>query len=94
MIVDELLRVLRNPDMIRIVFNDRDVYVGYLGMMQYHERDLSKIMRQEVHSFRCVPEIRHRNWKELGLMSPLTPDKTPDYLYADLQTTLYYTIYI
>lgn len=94
MIVDELLRVLENPDMIRIVSGDQDVYVGYLGTMEYHKRDLSKVMLQEVLSFRCIPEIRHRNWKELGLDAPLTPEHTPDYLCSDLQSTLYYTIYI
>ena len=67
MTVDDLLKVLSNPDMIRIINDGSDVYVGYLGTMQYHKGDLSKIMKQEVHSFRCIPEIRHRNWREKGL---------------------------
>ena len=49
MTVDDLLKVLSNPDMIRIINDGSDVYVGYLGTMQYHKRDLSKIMKQEVH---------------------------------------------
>lgn len=68
MTVDDLLKVLSNPDMIRIINDGSDVYVGYLGTMQYHKGDLSKIMKQEVHSFRCIPEIRHRNWRERGWM--------------------------
>lgn len=94
MTVDNLLRVLSPPDMIRIINDDQDVYVGYLGMMQYHKGNLSKIMHQEVRLFRCIPEIRHRNWKEKGLDAPLLPDAIPTYAYADLQSTLYYTIYI
>lgn len=94
MTVDDLLKVLSNPDMIRIINDDSDVYVGYLGTMQYHKGDLSKIMKQEVHSLQCIPEIRHRNWREKGLDAPLLPDAIPTYAYADLQSTLYYTIYI
>lgn len=44
--------------------------------------------------FRAVPEITHRKWKELNLMSPLRPDETPDFKFQELQMKLYYTIYI
>ncbi len=37
MTVDDLLKVLSNPDMIRIINDGSDVYVGYLGTMQYHK---------------------------------------------------------
>ena len=33
MTVDDLLKVLSNPDMIRIINDGSDVYVGYLGTM-------------------------------------------------------------
>lgn len=92
--VDNLLKTLSPPDMLRIVNEDHDIYVGYMGMMQYHDRDLSGVLRQEVKSFRCIPEIRHRQWKEKGLDAPMRPDVTPNYAFADLQMTLYYTIYI
>ena len=85
--VDNLLKTLSPPDMLRIVNEDHDIYVGYMGMMQYHDRDLSGVLRQEVKSFRCIPEIRH-------LDAPMRPDVTPNYAFADLQMTLYYTIYI
>lgn len=48
----------------------------------------------EVKKFRAVPELRHKDWKKRGLASPLKPDETPDYYFADLQSTLYYTIHI
>ena len=44
--------------------------------------------------FRAVPEITHRKWKELNLMSPLRPDETPDFRFQELQMKLYYTIYL
>lgn len=48
----------------------------------------------KVISFRAVPEITHRKWKELNLMSPLKPDETPDFRFQELQMKLYYTIYL
>ena len=78
MTVDDLLKVLSNPDMIRIINDGSDVYVGYLGTMQYHKGDLSKIMKQEVHSFRCIPESvigigEKRDWMPLFFRTRYRP---------------------
>lgn len=56
--------------------------------------DLLNTLESAVVKFRAVPEITHRKWKELNLMSPLRPDETPDFKFQELQMKLYYTIYI
>ena len=55
----------------------------------YEQYKNDKVIR-----FRAVPEITHRKWKELNLMSPLKPDETPDFRFQELQMKLYYTIYL
>ena len=48
----------------------------------------------EVIDVRAVPEIRHRQWRERGLVAPLLPEQLPQYKFQDLMMTLYYTIYL
>lgn len=93
MTVQELLQKLEPSDMMRIMKGKEELYCGYLGVMEYHKGDLAWI-EAEVVKFRAVPEITHKRWKELGLMSPLKPSETPHFLFTDLQMSLYYTVYI
>lgn len=93
MTVEEMLEKLEPSDMLRIMKDKKELYCGYLGMMEYHHGELSWI-KIEVTKFRAVPEITHKRWKELGLMSPLKPSETPNFSFSDLQMKLYYTIYI
>lgn len=51
-------------------------------------------MDAEVKRFSATPEIRHKEWKKRGLMAPLQPWETPEYSFADLQMSLYNTIYL
>lgn len=71
-------------------------FVGYVGAYKLDsEKQLQDTFGScEVKKFRAVPELRHKDWKKRGLASPLKPDETPDYYFADLQSTLYYTIHI
>lgn len=72
------------------------------GILHYlHRRSVIQIAKlyeqyknDKVIRFRAVPEITHRKWKELNLMSPLKPDETPDFRFQELQMKLYYTIYL
>ena len=95
----EQIEVLKNPDRIRIYKGGKIIYSGYLAMLQNIEQaitgDKQGITGDEtVTSIRVNTELRHRRWKELGLMKPFNKDETPDYNYSDLQETLYYDIYI
>lgn len=98
--LEELVKELRNSDMLRVFKDDAEVYTGYLiGMTHrngagYGGELFDKYRDSVVKSFRCVPEIRHKKWKGLNLMRPLRPDETPDFSFSDLQMTLYYTIYL
>jgi hypothetical protein len=63
--------------------------VGHTNCKLYEQYKFDEVVK-----FRAVPEITHRKWKELNLMSPLRPDETPDFKFQELQMKLYYTIYI
>jgi hypothetical protein len=89
----EFLTVFSNPDRIRIVKDDKAVYTGYLALIQ-HAENLEELMDAEVKRFSATPEIRHKEWKKRGLMAPLQPWETPEYSFADLQMSLYNTIYL
>ena len=86
----DLMTILQNPDRIRIVKGGRDLFVGFMGQME--EEDRQKYADEIVKRIKGAPEIRHRKWKEKGLMSPLLPDQTADYSFSDLQMTLYHVI--
>lgn len=86
----DLMTILQNPDRIRIVKGGRDLFVGFMGQME--EEDRQKYADEIVKRIKGETEIRHRKWKEKGLMSPLLPDQTADYSFSDLQMTLYHVI--
>ncbi len=94
--VNDILQLIDAPDRLRIVKDGKDVFVGYVGTGKLaSEKQMQKDFGdREVKKFRAIPELRHKEWRERGLAEPLQPDETPDYYFADLQSTLYYTIYI
>lgn len=99
MTLAEFLETLTSADMLRIFKDNEEIFVGYLALFApevghancelYEQHKNGKVIR-----FRAVPEITHRKWKELNLMSPLKPDETPDFKFQELQMKLYYTIYL
>lgn len=97
MILKELLEVLSGPDELLIVRDaEREVdqeiiYKGYLGTLA-HNDIAADLMEETVTRFSFHPEINHRQWRERNLMPPIDPDKTPNFLYKDLQMSLYYKI--
>lgn len=94
--VDDILQLIDPSDRLRIVKDGKDLFVGYVGVYKLDsEKQLQDAFGScEVKRFRAVPELRHKDWKKRGLASPLKPDETPDHYFADLQSTLYYTIHI
>lgn len=92
MTLREFISVLEQSDRVRIIKEDKEIYTGYKALMSH--ADLEVVMDAEVKRFRPIPEIRHKQWKERGLMPPIKPEETPDFNFSDLQMTLYSTIYI
>lgn len=90
--LQDLFNILANPDRLRIIRNDKDLYVGYLANFKHNESELTGT--EEVESFRVIPEIRHKQWKEKDLMPPLEPEQLAKYRFSDLEMKLYYTIYL
>lgn len=89
----EFLTVFSNPDRIRIIKDNKEIYMGFLALIE-HAENLEAHMDEEVKRFRPTPEIRHKEWQKRGLMAPLQPQETPEYSFSDLQMNLYNTIYL
>lgn len=93
--VEEFVKLLTNPDRVRIMKDDKEIFVGYLYSLTTEEQNHYDTIRDcEVKKYRAVPEIRHKKWQEKGLMQPLLPDEMPEYKFSDLQMSLYHTIHI
>lgn len=95
MTAGEIFELLQNSDRLRVMQQDKEIYVGFLGILKFdHAEILNQVKDKKVVKFGEVPEIRHKRWNELGLDRPLEPDETPDYSFSDLEMKLYYTIHI
>lgn len=86
--VKDLKAIITNPDRVRIIKDKIVIWSGWAVSLpeEYFEETITK--------FRAVPEIRHRQWKERGLMAPMEPDQMAEYSFSDLEMKLYYDIHI
>lgn len=99
MTVREFLGLIYNFDNLLIVRDAKSeteqetIYKGYKALLE-HDPVADAVLNAQVKRFRASPEIRHKEWKDRGLMPPMEPEKTPDFRFSDLQMTLYYKIII
>ena len=104
--LSEFLEVIHSADRIRIIEGDRGnkevgmdpnlkiLYSGYKSLLSFTE-ELSFLEEDpEVIRFMCSPEIRHKQFKELGLIPPYEPDIARMYEFKDLTVFIYYDIFI
>ena len=99
MTVRDFLEIIHNSDNLMIVrvaeseSKQETIFKGYKALLA-HDPVADAVLDAQVKRFRAYPEIRHREWKDRGLMPPMEPKKTPDFRFSDLQMTLYYKIII
>ena len=99
MTVRDFLEIIHNSDNLMIVRDaeseskQETIFKGYKALLA-HDPVADAVLDAQVKLFRAYPEIRHREWKDRGLMPPMEPEKTPDFRFSDLQMTLYYKIII
>lgn len=98
MTLEEGIAVLRNPDRVRIFKDKEQLFIGYRALLIADLGEIDKVMEEhgkdEVKSFRAIPEITHKQWKNRGLMPPIQPEELAQYSFSDLQMSLYYTFHI
>lgn len=99
MTLKEILGIMRNYDLLRIVKDGQDVYVGYLGLLipgcGHDENEIyEKLKNDEVERIAILDEVKHKHWNELDLEKPLLPENPADYEFKDLQLTIYRVIYL
>lgn len=93
MIAKELIDILDNSERLQVIEDGKVLFCGWVALLTHEEKE-DYIRSAKVKRFSTNFEIRHKNWKEKGLMAPLQPDETPNHYFRDLQLTLYNTIYI
>lgn len=89
----DFLAVLHQSDRLQIIKDGKPIYTGYPALI-VHNPQIEAEMDAVITLFRAVPEIKHKQWRERGLMAPMEPEEMPQYAFSDLQMQLYYTIYI
>lgn len=100
MTLQEFMSTLENSDRLRIIKDDKEVFVGFLALLSPvrglggNTELFDRYKEETVKKFRAIPEIRHKKWKDLKLMKPFEPEQTPEFSFSDLQMSLYYTIYL
>lgn len=93
--VEDIVKLRTNSDRVRILKDDKEIFVGYLySLTTEAQNNYDDIRNCEVKKFGAVPEIRHKQWQEKGLMQPMMPEEMAEYRFSDLQMSLYYTIHI
>lgn len=99
MMVREFLELICNSDNLMIIRDAESeagqeiIFKGYKALLALGPV-ADAALDAQVKRFRASPEIWHREWKDREWMPPMEPEKTPDFLFSDLQMTLYYKIII
>ena len=81
--VKELLKLLTNPDRIRVFKGKELIYCGYLGIYK-GEKDTGVDEEAEIVRFQAHLDIKHKDWEQLGLLPPIQRGDAPDYRFSDL----------
>ena len=97
MVLEDLLNLFTGPDIIRIRQKDDDslCYEGYWGILRDHKHWLlTPYEMRTVKEYHVAAEIRHKEWKERGLMAPMMPEEQAQYSFSDMQVNLIHEIWI
>ena len=94
MILDEVLKLLLQPDRLRIIKDGKVIFIGYLARFNEKSEETGLTGQEEVEKLRAVPELRSKYWKEKGLMPPCEPEQLAQYTFSDLEMKLYYDIHL
>ena len=92
--VEQALSYIRAGDRIHIVDEDYgiDIFTGYASLLPEEKRQ--ELADRKVRQYHYSLDIKHKEWKERGLMQPIEPDKLPEYAFSDLMLSVYTEIII
>lgn len=96
-VLEDLLNLLNGPDIVRIKQKDDDstCYEGFYGILRDHKHWLiTPYELRTVKEYHVAAEIRHKNWKELGLAAPMMPEEQAQYNFMDMQVNIIHEIWI
>ena len=100
MTVADFVKVIDHSCLLRIIRGNEEIYIGYMACFaaplkgEFTGEEYNRYKDEKIKHFQAHLEITHKEWQERGLMRPLLPEETPDFSFSDLQTKLYYMIYL
>ncbi len=96
--LSELLEVVSISNRIILYHNNEIVFADWLANMAENRRtDLSgeiydSYKDHEVERVSILNEVKHKEWEKRGLVKPLLPNETPDYVFSELMTMVFLVI--
>lgn len=92
--VEQALSYAKAGDRVQIIDEDYgiDIFTGYASLLPEEKRQ--ELADRKVRQYHYTLDIKHKEWKERGLMPPIQPDELPQYAFSDLQVSVYTQIII
>ena len=92
--VEQALSYTRAGDRVQIIDEDYgiEIFTGYASLLPEEKRQ--ELADRKVRQYHYTLDIKHKEWKERGLMPPIEPDQLAQYSFSDLQVSVYTQIYI
>lgn len=88
MTVGEIAEVSRPSSLVWI---EKDGVVLFTDWLYKIPEELKA---ETIKEFTFYPEIRRKDWKKRGFISPMQPEVIADYRFSDLEMKLYYKMII
>lgn len=90
--VEQALSYTRAGDRVQIIDGETELYTGYASLLPEDKKQ--ELAARQVKKYHYTLDIKHKEWKERGLMPPIEPDQLAQYSFSDLQVSVYTQIYI
>ena len=102
MTLNDLLNVLMPSDRILLEEDGTKLFIGYKYLLdKKHDSQgsdqlhlIGKTGKESIKHIEPYLELKHRHWKDAGLIPPICPEMLPDLSFSDLEARIWIRIQI